>query len=245
MLTRVQSPLQPDTIQSVVPVKLRSAASTPSFFAGGFRAPVYHFLQSPRLVETGKQLPFKLLLWRQVNSRTVVSVPVDGPSAADSWFPGYKWDLLLCADVNLNVNVNEEGEGMYQLQRPTYGGGGGGRGGGRGGSRSFRDAKGKYFERSNDNRNNNYNYDNRNNNYNYNEKYYSRDRDSVGSGRGEYRNADTSQNRYSTQQQRSPIPQFYNNVLCLMLSYVVLCCLMLSYVVVLHCCLMLLCCCSR
>ena len=104
VITAVLNPLQPETIRSIVPVKMRNggygATGSLTGFSSSFRAPVYHFVQSPRLVDEGKQLPFKLLLLRQVNSRSVVSIPVDGVSARDSWFPGYKWDLLLCANWN-------------------------------------------------------------------------------------------------------------------------------------------------
>ncbi|CAD7937815.1 unnamed protein product [Amoebophrya sp. A25] len=70
-------------------------------FGGTFRAPVYHFVQSPDL--TTVQLPFKLLLLRTLVAPSVYALEVPESQAVDSWFPGYKWSVLLCIDQTASL----------------------------------------------------------------------------------------------------------------------------------------------
>jgi hypothetical protein len=55
----------------------------------------YHFRQPERL--SPLQLPFKIVIVTAVNSAGISQVPVAALHAADSWFVGYSWSLLLCA----------------------------------------------------------------------------------------------------------------------------------------------------
>lgn len=58
------------------------------------QVPIYHFRQPSRL--NPKQLPFKIVRMRSIPMEGLVVVPVDYTSAADSWFPEYSWDILMC-----------------------------------------------------------------------------------------------------------------------------------------------------
>jgi len=60
----------------------------------GVNVPIYHFKQPDRL--NPKQLPFRLIRSRTVDPTGLVIVPVDARSSHDSWFPQYKWDILVC-----------------------------------------------------------------------------------------------------------------------------------------------------
>ena len=55
----------------------------------------YHFRQPERLSHL--QLPFKIVLVTAVSGAGISEVPVPAVPAADSWFVGYSWSLLLCA----------------------------------------------------------------------------------------------------------------------------------------------------
>eukprot|EP00035_Acanthoeca_spectabilis_P020174 m.431501 g.431501 ORF g.431501 m.431501 type:complete len:217 (-) comp17309_c0_seq1:1651-2301(-) len=74
---------QPDTLQKIVTV---------SFL--GLPLPVYLFRQPARL-NTG-QLPFKLVLLRSIEGLEGAHVlDTPGEKAYDSWFPGYRWDVVV------------------------------------------------------------------------------------------------------------------------------------------------------
>ena len=55
----------------------------------------YHFRQPQRLSQL--QLPFKIVLVTAVRGAGISEVPVPAVAAADSWFVGYSWSLLVCA----------------------------------------------------------------------------------------------------------------------------------------------------
>eukprot|EP00282_Hemiselmis_andersenii_P024904 CAMPEP_0172015516 /NCGR_PEP_ID=MMETSP1041-20130122/10523_1 /TAXON_ID=464988 /ORGANISM="Hemiselmis andersenii, Strain CCMP439" /LENGTH=214 /DNA_ID=CAMNT_0012670385 /DNA_START=19 /DNA_END=663 /DNA_ORIENTATION=- len=74
---------QPDTLHGIVRKKYM-----------GVEVPIYHFVQSVRL--NPNQLPFKIVRVRAIDMEGVSVVPVDPVSAADSWFPGYSWDVVVC-----------------------------------------------------------------------------------------------------------------------------------------------------
>lgn len=60
---------------------------------------VYNFKQPPRL--SPLELPFKVLPVSRINAAGVVALRVDDQQALDSWFPGFRWDVLLdvtCAE---------------------------------------------------------------------------------------------------------------------------------------------------
>lgn len=56
--------------------------------------PIFHFKQPDRL--NPKQLPFRLIRTRHIDPTGLVIIPVDPASSYDSWFPHYKWDILVC-----------------------------------------------------------------------------------------------------------------------------------------------------
>ena len=98
------APLQADTfshvqrvryLDAVVPV---SAALPRCCLAShSFTFPLhcrYHFRQPERLSHL--QLPFKIVLVNAPPSAALRAVAVDPRDAADSWFIGYSWSLLLC-----------------------------------------------------------------------------------------------------------------------------------------------------
>jgi len=91
--------LQGTTIREVKPIKIKSRKNLSSFYA-----PMYRFIQSPDLVED--PIEFKLLLLKDINSNSVFEVATDEFSSADSWYPGYKWSILLCLQ---NGNVQHIG----------------------------------------------------------------------------------------------------------------------------------------
>merc|ERR1712072_357388 len=55
--------------------------------------PVYLFRQPARLSEL--QLSFQLVLTNSVSQR-YVEIPVSMAESQDSWFPGYRWSILVC-----------------------------------------------------------------------------------------------------------------------------------------------------
>uniref|UniRef100_A0A7S0E2X0 Uncharacterized protein n=1 Tax=Hanusia phi TaxID=3032 RepID=A0A7S0E2X0_9CRYP len=61
----------------------------------GVEVPIYHFKQPDRL--NPQQLPFKLIRTRSVNPDGLLIIPVDPAAANDSWFPDYRWDILVCS----------------------------------------------------------------------------------------------------------------------------------------------------
>lgn len=61
----------------------------------GIETPVYVFQQSPHL--TPSPLRFKVLPLSDIDETGVVDIPVDDPKALDSWFPGFKWSIIVCA----------------------------------------------------------------------------------------------------------------------------------------------------
>ena len=94
----VKSPLQSDTLRAVHAKRVRRFGGL-----GHFRAPVYDFAQSPRLVRNGHE--FRLLLLNRiigVDKHTLFSVAA--PGAMDSWFPGYTWEVLLCAGEHVDAS---------------------------------------------------------------------------------------------------------------------------------------------
>ena len=58
------------------------------------RRHLYNFKQPGRL--SSLQLPFKLLLLRQLDLEDTQLLEVPVEQAIDSWFPGYRWSILLC-----------------------------------------------------------------------------------------------------------------------------------------------------
>eukprot|EP00435_Cladocopium_sp_Y103_P071584 s72_g37.t2 len=60
----------------------------------GLKVSLYNFKQPARLSEL--QLPFKLLLLRQVDQTDLELLEVPSKDALDSWFPGFAWSILLC-----------------------------------------------------------------------------------------------------------------------------------------------------
>ena len=97
------APLQADTfshvqyvryLYSVVPVFASCAPPRP--ILPSHAAPRrYHFRQPERLSHL--QLPFRIVLVTAVSGAGISEVPVPAVPAADSWFVGYSWSLLLCA----------------------------------------------------------------------------------------------------------------------------------------------------
>ena len=77
-------PVQPDTFHSITPVKYL-----------GVTVPVYRFQQPARL--SSKELPFSIINVASIgweDDVRVISVPHE--KAIDSWYVGYKWDVLVC-----------------------------------------------------------------------------------------------------------------------------------------------------
>eukprot|EP00933_Yihiella_yeosuensis_P000427 TRINITY_DN100655_c0_g1_i1.p1 TRINITY_DN100655_c0_g1~~TRINITY_DN100655_c0_g1_i1.p1 ORF type:complete len:219 (+),score=45.83 TRINITY_DN100655_c0_g1_i1:60-716(+) len=62
--------------------------------ARGMEVNLYHFKQPARL--SPLELPFKLLLLRQINLQNIQVFEVPPQQALDSWFPGYAWSILIC-----------------------------------------------------------------------------------------------------------------------------------------------------
>ncbi|KAK3272358.1 hypothetical protein CYMTET_19346 [Cymbomonas tetramitiformis] len=86
----------------------------------GFPAPIYHFKQPARLSEL--ELPFKLLLLRNLDTEFLVEVQVPRKQASDSWFPGYSWSIVLCQQCGDTMhlgwkftNLTEQGGHFYAL----------------------------------------------------------------------------------------------------------------------------------
>eukprot|EP00041_Stephanoeca_diplocostata_P005599 m.64691 g.64691 ORF g.64691 m.64691 type:complete len:210 (-) comp15893_c0_seq13:1741-2370(-) len=76
---------QQDTLQRIVEVLYM-----------GSPVPIYYFKQPTRLSEA--ELPFKLVLMRTIGTFDgfeVVQTP-ESINAYDSWFPGYRWDCIVC-----------------------------------------------------------------------------------------------------------------------------------------------------
>ena len=67
----------------------------------GLDVPIYSFKQPARL--STLELPFKVLPVARINAANIVALRVDEQHALDSWFPGYKWDVLV--DVSCNSHV--------------------------------------------------------------------------------------------------------------------------------------------
>ena len=83
-------PLQKDTFVSMETVKV-----------GTHSVPLYMFKQPDRL--NPQQLPFKLLLQQKIVMEGVEELFVsDKDGARDSWFEGYRWSILLCANCAAN-----------------------------------------------------------------------------------------------------------------------------------------------
>jgi hypothetical protein len=76
-------PLQPDTSLGVVHKKVL-----------GFPVPVYLFKQPARLSHL--ELPFKLLLVRDITLDGIEEINVPAQKASDSWFMGYSWSIIVC-----------------------------------------------------------------------------------------------------------------------------------------------------
>ena len=88
---RELQPTQPDTLQSIATVRY-----------GGVDVPVYNFKQPARL--NPRELPFAVVLVRPgaASGANLLPLAVEPSKAADSWFPGLAWDVLVradCADV--------------------------------------------------------------------------------------------------------------------------------------------------
>jgi hypothetical protein len=87
-------------LDTVVPVCV-TAAQTPlissvfPIYACNSR---YHFRQPWRLSHL--QLPFKIALVSSLDVAGVREVAVDANKAADSWFVGYSWSLLVCGGAD-------------------------------------------------------------------------------------------------------------------------------------------------
>merc|ERR1711871_474606 len=60
----------------------------------GMDVPLYHFQQPARL--SSLELPFKLLLLRDVPLEGIHELTVDPREAMDSWFVGYTWTIVVC-----------------------------------------------------------------------------------------------------------------------------------------------------
>lgn len=60
----------------------------------GIDVPLYLFQQPARM--STLELPFKLLLVRDVAQEGLVELQVDMNKAIDSWFVGYYWSVILC-----------------------------------------------------------------------------------------------------------------------------------------------------
>jgi len=60
----------------------------------GMEVPIYFFKQPNRL--NPQELPFRIIRTRHVDTTGLVFVPVDPQFSHDSWFPLYKWDVLVC-----------------------------------------------------------------------------------------------------------------------------------------------------
>lgn len=85
---------QADTFQRIVTVKYKS---TP--------VPIYLFRQPARLSHL--ELPFKLVLLRGSTpaARGMTEVQVPLAQGADSWFPGYSWNVLVCEQCSEVVHM--------------------------------------------------------------------------------------------------------------------------------------------
>mmetsp|Transcript_13068 Transcript_13068/g.15769 ORF Transcript_13068/g.15769 Transcript_13068/m.15769 type:complete len:231 (-) Transcript_13068:291-983(-) len=100
-------PTQSDTFLGVV---------TKNIF--GVEAPVYHFKQPARLSEA--QLPFKLLLVRQLPAENVVEIDVPRKIALDSWFPNHYWSVLMCGSCEENLHLGWKFTSVYGDKSETF-----------------------------------------------------------------------------------------------------------------------------
>merc|ERR1711907_289934 len=82
-------PTQADTHLKTVMVKMQMGL-----------IPVYFFQQPARL--SPRELKFKLVLTTTLPGNFVV-LPVSSNEASDSWFPGYKWSIVVCEGCNSDV----------------------------------------------------------------------------------------------------------------------------------------------
>ena len=79
----------------------------------------YHFRQPERL--SPLQLPFKIVLVTAVDAAGISQVAVGALHAADSWFEGYSWSLLLCADMHLGWRYTAASGHAFDALIVTYG----------------------------------------------------------------------------------------------------------------------------
>eukprot|EP00285_Hemiselmis_virescens_P014464 CAMPEP_0173391954 /NCGR_PEP_ID=MMETSP1356-20130122/18680_1 /TAXON_ID=77927 ORGANISM="Hemiselmis virescens, Strain PCC157" /NCGR_SAMPLE_ID=MMETSP1356 /ASSEMBLY_ACC=CAM_ASM_000847 /LENGTH=217 /DNA_ID=CAMNT_0014349661 /DNA_START=12 /DNA_END=662 /DNA_ORIENTATION=+ len=99
---------QPDTLLGIVRKKYM-----------GVEVPIYHFRQSSRL--NPKQLPFQIVRVRTIDTTGATIIPVDPVSAADSWFTGYSWDVVVCEQcdgwrhLGWHFRSNATGESFFAL----------------------------------------------------------------------------------------------------------------------------------
>lgn len=92
----ITSPMvtQADTLQRIVTVKYMS---TP--------VPIYLFKQPARLSHL--ELPFKIVLLQGGTpaARGMIELQVPLTQGADSWFPGYSWNVLVCEQCSEVVHM--------------------------------------------------------------------------------------------------------------------------------------------
>jgi len=60
----------------------------------GLPVPVYHFKQPGRI--SPLELPFRILPLRSIDLQGIIEIPVDAESSNDSWFPDYRWSIIVC-----------------------------------------------------------------------------------------------------------------------------------------------------
>jgi hypothetical protein len=85
-------PTQSDTHVNTVMVKYR-----------GTPIPLYQFRQPARLSDL--QLPFRILPLRAIDLANVVEIAVSAEQAADSWYPGYSWSILVCTGCSGTMHI--------------------------------------------------------------------------------------------------------------------------------------------
>ena len=86
--------LSPANLVPFLPVQADSFLSMEKYDASGVEVNLYNFKQPARLSHL--QLPFKLVLLRQLDFTDLHVFEVPQKQALDSWFPGYVWSVLVC-----------------------------------------------------------------------------------------------------------------------------------------------------